>query len=64
MTQETKPTKVHRQELSEGEAAKEITNDSLGTVDPADSTGLDTDEQAGNDPAGTEKKQEYVRVKG
>jgi hypothetical protein len=55
---------VHRQELSEGEAAKDITNDSLGTVDPADSTGLDTDEQAGNDPAGTEKKQEYVRVKG
>jgi hypothetical protein len=55
MTEEKKPAKVKHEELSEGESTKEITNDSLGTVDPADSTGLDPDEQAGKDRAGNKE---------
>jgi len=57
MTQEAKRAKVERDEPSEDESKKDITNDSLGTVDPADSTGLDSDEQTGNDRPRKEKSE-------
>jgi hypothetical protein len=43
MTQETKRVNVEREGPSEDESKKDVVNDSLGTVDPADSTGLDSD---------------------
>ena len=55
MTQETKRENVER-EPSEEESKKDVVNDSLGTVDPADSTGLDSDEPGGNDKRGDEAK--------
>lgn len=55
MTQETKRVNVEFEVPSEDESKKDVVNDSLGTVDPADSTGLDSDEPGGNEkPAGEE----------
>ena len=48
MSPKTKPT--HELPGGQTETPKDdgIENDSLGTVDPADSTGLDENEQTGN----------------
>jgi hypothetical protein len=55
MAQETKRTNVEIEGPSEDESKKDVVNDSLGTVDPADSTGLDSNEPGGNDkPSGEE----------
>jgi hypothetical protein len=55
MTQETKRASVELEAPSEDESKRDVVNDSLGTVDPADSTGLDSDEPGGNDkPSGEE----------
>jgi hypothetical protein len=55
MTQETKRVNVEREGPSEDESKKDVVNDSLGTVDPADSTGLDSDDPAGDDGPGGEE---------
>ena len=47
MTVETKRVKLEPHPVSEEEANEEVVNDSLGTVDLSDSTGLD-----GVDPTG------------
>jgi hypothetical protein len=49
MTQETKRVNVESEGTSEEESKKDVVNDSLGTVDPADSTGLDSDLPAEDD---------------
>jgi hypothetical protein len=49
MTLDTKRVNVERDGPSEEESKKDVVNDSLGTVDPADSTGLDSDLQAEDD---------------
>jgi hypothetical protein len=54
MTQETKRVNVEREGPSEEESKKEVVNDSLGTVDPADSTGLDSDDPGDERPASKE----------
>jgi hypothetical protein len=55
MNQETKRVNVELEGPSEEESKKEVVNDSLGTVDPADSTGLDSNEPGGNDPPSGEE---------
>jgi hypothetical protein len=46
---------LKREELvDEGTATEEVVNDSLGTVDPADSTGVDSDKQIEADKASRE----------
>jgi hypothetical protein len=40
MPEKTKRSDMERDELSENESADEVSNDSLGTVDTSDSTGL------------------------
>jgi hypothetical protein len=54
MTQETKRVSVESEGTSEEEAKKDVVNDSLGTVDTADSTGLDSDDPRDERPAGKE----------
>lgn len=44
MANDVKPT--HPVKLNDEEAADELVNDSLGEVTPADSTGLDSKEEA------------------
>jgi hypothetical protein len=51
MTEKAKATKPERF-LDKGEASEEVVNDSLGTVDLADSTGTDCDKQVEADKAG------------
>jgi hypothetical protein len=46
---------VEREGPSEDESKTDVVNDSLGTVDPADSTGLDSDNPAGDDGPGGEE---------
>jgi hypothetical protein len=55
MTQIAKRVNVEREGPSEEESKKDVVNDSLGTVDPADSTGLDSDEPAGHGRPGGEE---------
>jgi len=50
MTLETKRVKLEPHPVSEEEANEEVVNDSLGTVDLSDSTGLD-----GSDPTGGDR---------
>jgi len=50
MTVETKRVKLEPHPVSEEEANEEVVNDSLGTVDLSDSSGLD-----GVDPTGGDK---------
>ena len=45
MTEKSRADKVVRP-VNEGEATEEVVNDSLGTVDLADSTGCDSDKKA------------------
>jgi hypothetical protein len=40
--------------VDEGEPTEEVVNDSLGTIDPADSTGVDNDKKVEADKAGRE----------
>ncbi len=51
MTQEANVAKRERF-VDEGKVSEEVVNDSLGTVDPADSTGTDCDKQVEADKAG------------
>jgi len=51
MTDQAKATKTAPL-LNEGEASEEVVNDSLGTIDLADSTGTDRDKQVEADKAG------------
>jgi hypothetical protein len=53
MTQEKKPVR-----LSDDEVRKEIVNDSLGTVDQADSTGSDEAKETGEAKKGNTKTRE------
>jgi hypothetical protein len=54
-TQGAKRVNVEREGPSEDESKKDVVNDSLGTVDTADSTGLESDEPGGNEtPSGEE----------
>jgi hypothetical protein len=55
VTQETKRVNAELEGPSEEESKEDVVNDSLGTVDPADSTGLDSDEPGGNDKPSGEK---------
>jgi hypothetical protein len=52
----TEAVKVSKREhfVDEGEPTEEVVNDSLGTVDPSDSTGTDCDKQVEADKAGRE----------
>jgi hypothetical protein len=50
MTEETKRVNVERDPAPEEKSEEGVVNDSLGSVDPADSTGLD-----GVDPTGGDK---------
>jgi hypothetical protein len=43
MERKTKRGDIEREGMAEQTASEEIVNDSLGTVDTADSTGLDTE---------------------
>ena len=54
MTQKTKRVNVESEGTSEEESKKDVVNDSLGTVDTADSNGLDSDEPGDERPAGEE----------
>ena len=45
MTEKTRADKTEHP-LDEGQVSEEVVNDSLGTVDPADSTGCDSDKKA------------------
>ena len=54
MTQETKRVNVESEGTSAEESKKDVVNDSLGTVDTADSTGLDSDDPRDERPAGKE----------
>jgi len=49
MTVETKLVKLEPHPVSEEEANEEVVNDSLGTVDLSDSTGLDSVDPTGGD---------------
>jgi hypothetical protein len=56
MTEERKPASARpRGFTNDGKVTSDIVNDSYGTVDPADSTGLDSDldreEESGDAPA-------------
>ena len=53
MTQETKPPT-----FTDAEVKKAIVNDSLGTVDTADSTGSDETEETGDAKKGNTKTRE------
>ena len=57
MTREKKRVNVEREGPSGNESIKDVTYDSLGTVDPADSTGLDSDDPEGNDRPGNEESE-------
>lgn len=54
MTNGTKPAKP--EELDAEEAAEEVVNDSLGTVDPADTTDTDPDDDPEAGGKGTGEK--------
>jgi hypothetical protein len=49
MADEKKRVSIERDSVSENESKKDVSNDSLGTVDPADSTGLESDEPTTED---------------
>jgi len=53
MTQETKPPK-----FTDAEIKKELVNDSLGTVDTADSSGTDETKETGDAKKGNTKTRE------
>ena len=58
MSAKTKPT--HEMPGGQKENTKDdgVVNDSLGTVDPADSTGIDDDKETGDGKKGDTKTQE------
>jgi hypothetical protein len=53
MTQETKPVRLTDEEVSNA-----LVNDSLGTIDQADSTGSDETEETGDAKKGNTKTRE------
>jgi hypothetical protein len=50
MAAETKRMNVESDSPSDSQSTEDISNDSLGTVDPADSTGLETDDPPQDKP--------------
>ena len=57
MAEEKKRQNIERDSLSEGESNEEVSNDSLGTVDPADTTGLESEEPGQERPSGAGHKE-------
>jgi len=49
MSQELKPPNAQPDEFVDDEASEEIVNDSLGTIDIANTTGLASDEEPANE---------------